>query len=194
VIERIQAFLGNTHHLNWYPDQRAAELTEKLAGYTGQPLDRILVTSGSDAALDILCQTFLDADDEVVVPSPTYTHFLTYAEARGAHVHQIFGANPFELDLQSVLDALNYRTKMVYLVSPNNPTGVVWPASVVARIARQVPQALVIVDEAYFEFCGKTAVELVERYSNVVVTRTFSKSFGIAGLRVGYMLATERVI
>jgi len=194
VIERITAFLGNTHHLNWYPDQHAHQLTEQLSVYTGLNAKNILVTSGSDAALDVTCQTYLDPGDEVVVPSPTYTHFLTYAGARGARVHQVYGADPFELDIDAIMSALSYRTKMVYLVSPNNPTGVVCPASVVARIARAVPQAVVIIDEAYFEFAQQSVVELVDTYPNVMVTRTFSKSFGIAGLRVGYMLAHENLI
>lgn len=194
VLDRIQAFLRNTHHLNWYPDQRAADLVERLERYTGVPSDQILVTSGSDAALEVLCQTYLDPGDEVVVPSPTYTHFLVYAGARGARLVPVYGADPFELDVDAVVRALSYRTKVVYLVSPTNPTGLVYPPAVVARIARAVPQALVIVDEAYYEFCGQSAVELVYDYSNVVVTRTFSKSFGIAGLRVGYMLASASLI
>ncbi len=194
VLERIQAFLGNTHHLNWYPDQRAAELVNRLVRYTGRTEDQLLVTSGSDAALDVLCQTFLDPGDEVVVPAPTYTHFLVYAGARGARIKQVYGKDPFELDLDAIMGALTYRTKLVYLVSPNNPTGVIWPASVVARIAREAPQAIVVVDEAYYEFCGQTAADLVDTYSNVVVTRTFSKSFGIAGLRVGYLMASAAVV
>jgi len=194
VLERIHAFLKNTHHLNWYPDQHASALTDSLVNYTGVSRDSILVTSGSDAALDVLCQTYLDPGDEVVVPSPTYTHFLAYAGARGARIKQVYGAQPFEMDLDSVMAALSFRTKIVYLVSPSNPCGIVWPAAVVARIARKVPQAVVIVDEAYYEFSGVSAAELVETYSNVVVTRTFSKSFGIAGLRVGYMLAPQAVI
>ena len=194
VLERIQAFLQNTHHLNWYPDQRAAALTERLVRYTGVPSEQILVTSGSDSALDVLCQTYLDPGDEVVVPSPTYTHFLVYAGARGARIRQIYGEDPFELDMDTLMKALTYRTKLVYLVSPSNPTGIVWPPAVVARIARAVPQAIVVVDEAYHEFSGQTVAGLVETYSNVVVTRTFSKSFGIAGLRVGYMMAAETVI
>ena len=194
VIERIQAFLGNTHHLNWYPDQRAEALSERIARYSSLPRSCVLVTSGSDAALENICQTYLDPGDEVVVPSPTYTHFLVYAGARGARIRPVYGDDPFELDVDAILSRLSFRTKLVYLVSPTNPTGVVYPAAVVARIARAAPQAIVVVDEAYYEFSGDTAAGLVETYSNVVVTRTFSKSFGIAGLRVGYMLAPEGVI
>jgi len=194
VIERITRFLGNTHHLNWYPDQRSAELVDRLTRYTGRRFDEIIVTNGSDAALDLLCQTYLDPGDEVVVPAPTYTHFLVYAGARGARIKQVYGDDPFELDIETVLAALTRRTKLVYLVSPNNPTGIVWPASVVARIARAAPHAIIVVDEAYHEFCGDSCAPLVDAYSNVVVTRTFSKSFGIAGLRVGYLIGDECVV
>jgi len=157
VAQRIQEFMSQSDHLNWYPDQKAAVLTERLAGYTGLPMKNILVTSGSDAALDVLCQTYLDPSDEVVVPSPTYTHFLVYAGARGARVRQVYNVDPFELDIDTVLDALSYRTKIVYLVSPCNPTGVVWPAAVVARIARSAPNAIIIVDEAYFEYLSTSS-------------------------------------
>ena len=194
VLERIQAFLGNTHNLNWYPDLHAGELNKAISEYTGLSGDKILVTAGSDAALDLICQTFVGPNDEVVVPAPTYTHFLVYAGARGAHILQVYGRDPFELDVDSIMQSLSKRTKVVYLVSPCNPTGVTYPAAVVARIARAVPQAVVIVDEAYFEFSETTAAPLVEKYSHVVLTRTFSKSFGIAGLRVGYMMAPEGII
>jgi len=194
VLERIQAFLGNTHHLNWYPDLHAGKLNQALCEYTGMNSEQILVTAGSDAALDLICQTYIGPNDEVVVPAPTYTHFLVYAGARGAHILQVYGRDPFELDVDSIMQSLSKRTKVVYLVSPCNPTGVTYPAAVVARIAREVPQAVVIVDEAYFEFSESTVAPLVEKYSNVVLTRTFSKSFGIAGLRVGYMIAPESII
>lgn len=194
VLERITAFLNNTHHLNWYPDQRARELTQKLEEYTGVDASKLLVTAGSDAALDLLCQTYIGPNDEVVVPSPTYTHFLVYAGARGAHILQVYGRDPFELDVDAIMQSLSARTKMVYLVSPSNPTGLVYPPALIARIARAAPQAVVVVDEAYFEFAESSAIQLVETYPNIVITRTFSKSFGIAGLRIGYLVAPEGII
>jgi len=155
---------------------------------------QVLVTNGSDDALDLICKTFLDPDDEVVVPRPTYTHFLVFARAQGGTIVSVTSPDPFVQDLDGILRAITPRTKIVYLVSPNNPTGVVYDASAVARVAEAAPQALVIVDEAYHEFCGISAVPALAAHPNVVVTRTFSKAYGLAGLRIGYAVAHPEVI
>ena len=194
VIEAIARFLGNTHHLNWYPELYSKRLVTKLSGYVGVDEASVLVTNGSDDALDLVCRTYLDEGDEVVVPSPTYTHFLVYAGARGAQILRVYGEDPFHQNLDGVLRSIGHRTKLVYLVSPNNPTGLLYSEEQVAQVLEAAPQAIVIVDEAYFEFCGQSVVGLTRRYRNLVVTRTFSKSFGIAGLRIGYAVADPQTI
>lgn len=194
VVERIQGFLANTHHLNWYPDLFSHRLVPLLEEHVGVGAGQVLVTNGSDDALDLLCKTFLDPGDEVVVPRPTYTHFLVFARAQGGSVVSVTSRDPFQQDLPSILAAITRRTKIVYLVSPNNPTGVVYDARDVARVAEAAPQALVVVDEAYHEFCGITAVPAIEDHPNVVVTRTFSKAYGLAGLRIGYAVAHPDVV
>lgn len=194
VIEAIQKFLGNTHHLNWYPDLGATRLRTALSAYAGVPADSILVTNGSDDALDLLCKTYLDARDDVLVAWPTYGHFLVFARSRGLEPRRVVAADPFEIPTRAILDAIGPRTQMVYLASPNNPTGVVVPNDDIAMLCRTFPTTLFLVDEAYHEFCGKTAAGLVERHPNLVVTRTFSKCFGIAGLRVGYLMTGPAVM
>ena len=194
VVERIQQFMANTHHLNWYPDLFSHRLLPDLAAYTGRSEDEILVTSGSDDALDLICKTFLDPGDEVVLPRPTYTHFLVFAQAQGGRVVSVVGPDPFEKNIGGLVAALTPRTKIVYLVSPNNPTGQLYTADEVTLLARRAPQALIIVDEAYHEFCGVTAAGLVGKLPNVVVTRTFSKAYGLAGLRIGYAMSTPDVL
>ena len=194
VVERIQQFMANQHHLNWYPDLFSHRLLPDLAARTGRAEDEILVTNGSDDALDLICKTFLDPGDEVVVPRPTYTHFLVFAQAQGGRVVSVVGSDPFEKNLDGLLAALTPRTKIVYLVSPNNPTGQLYTADEISLLARRAPQALIVVDEAYHEFCGVTAAGLVGRLPNVVVTRTFSKAYGLAGLRIGYALAAPEIV
>lgn len=194
VVERIQKFMANRHHLNWYPDLFSHRLLPDLAASTGRAEDQILVTNGSDDALDLICKTFLDPGDEVVVPRPTYMHFLVFAAAQGGKVVSVEGADPFAKNLGGLLAAVTPRTKIVYVVSPNNPTGQLFEADEIERLARRAPQAIVIVDEAYHEFCGVTAAGLVGRVPNVVVTRTFSKAYGLAGLRIGYALASAEII
>ena len=193
VIEAIVAFLANTHHLNWYPDLGARKLRAGLAEYTGVREQSILVTNGSDDALDLLCRTYLDASDDVLVVSPTYGHFLVFARARGVEPRLVTSADPFAVPTEMILAQVRPRTKLVYLASPNNPTGVITPPADVARLCRAFPETLFLVDEAYYEFCGVTSAPLVNDFPNLVVTRTFSKCFGIAGLRVGYLMAGPEV-
>ncbi|GMV39229.1 MAG: histidinol-phosphate aminotransferase [Myxococcales bacterium] len=194
VLAAIGRFLSNTHHLNWYPELYSKRLTTALASYVGVPEGSLLVTNGSDDALDLVCRTYLDDGDEVVVPSPTYTHFLVYAGARGAQILRVYAEDPFHQNLDGILKSVGYRTKLIYLVSPNNPTGIRYSEEQVSRVLEAAPGAIVIVDEAYFEFCGVSVAVLTQRYPNLVVTRTFSKSFGIAGLRIGYAVACPEVI
>lgn len=194
VTRAIVEFLEDSHPLNWYPDLKAQALRKAIGRYTGVPVEGILVTNGSDAALDLVCRTYLDPGDEVVVASPTYGHFLVFARASGAVPVEVHAANPFAVPTGALLERLRTTTRLLYLASPNNPTGVVTPAEDVARICRAFPGTLVVADEAYHEFCGETCAPLVRTLPNLVVTRTFSKCFSIAGLRVGYLLSGEDVM
>ena len=189
VLEAIARFLGNSHHLNWYPELYSRRLTEALGRYTDLSPEHLLVTNGSDDALALVCNTFLDPADEVVAPTPTYTHFFVFAQAKGGRLVRVRYDDPFAVQLERVLAAISPRTKVIYLVSPNNPTGVVYERPDVERVLDAAPGAIVIVDEAYHEFYGRTVMPLVRTRPNLVVTRTFSKSFGMAGLRIGYLAA-----
>ena len=195
VYAAIVSFLSNSNHLNWYPELGSHSLAHSLADYTGVPAGQILVTNGSDDALELVCKAFIDAEDAVLVPQPTYTHFLVYVQSRGATVVDFFADDIFDADIDR-LEAV-VRTggfKLVYLVSPNNPTGVVYTRAQVERLLIAAPATLFIVDEAYHEFYGETVVDLVNSYENLVVTRTFSKCFAIAGLRIGYLCTSEYVM
>jgi histidinol-phosphate aminotransferase len=194
VVERIQEFLGNHHHLNWYPDLFSRRLTGRLAAFNRLSEDQLIVTNGSDDALELVCKTYLDEGEEVLVPRPTYAHFLVFAREQGGKVVSVQSRSPFQKNLDDLLAGLTPATKVIYLVSPNNPTGVTFEEEEVEEIARRAPQAIVIVDEAYHEFYGRTCAGLVTRLPNVVVTRTFSKAYGLAGLRVGYAMASRDVI
>jgi histidinol-phosphate aminotransferase len=194
VIQAIVKFLGNSHHLNWYPDLGARRLRRGLSDYTGVPEDGIIVTNGSDDALDLMCRTYIDPRDDVVVAAPTYGHFLVFARARGVEPRLVSPDDLFVPPTDVLREEIGPRTKLVYLASPNNPTGVVTPAADVARLCAEFPGTLFLVDEAYHEFCGVSAVPLVRDFPNLVVTRTFSKCFGIAGLRVGYLMARPEVL
>lgn len=195
VYAAIVSFLSHSNHLNWYPELGSHSLANSLADYTGVPAGQILVTNGSDDALELVCKAFIDAEDAVLVPQPTYTHFLVYVQSRGATVVDFFADDIFDADidrLEAVVGTGGY--KLVYLVSPNNPTGVVYTREQIERLLIAAPATLFIVDEAYHEFYGETVVDLVNSHENLVVTRTFSKCFAIAGLRIGYLCTSDYVM
>ena len=195
VTEALVAHL--TDHgrgLNWYPELGSQRLVEALQRYTGLDAEHLMVTNGSDDALHLICATFLDPGDEVVVPVPTYNHFIVFAQSRGAHIRRVQGASPFSRNLDHIRAALSGDTRLLYLVSPNNPTGVVYRPEDVAALCEDFPHCLIVLDEAYFEFSQISGIDLVRRFPNLVVTRTFSKAFGLAGLRVGYLAAAPSVL
>lgn len=190
----INALANNENLLNWYPELFSKELRRKLAVYSGRSMEEILVTNGSDDALDLICKVFLDPEDEVIVPYPTYTHFITYVQSRGAILKKVESPDPFKADISSILANISPLTKMIYLVNPNNPTGILLSKRQISTLCSIASHSVVVVDEAYFEFSGETVLDLIDSRPNLIVTRTFSKAWALAGLRVGYLLTNLSLI
>jgi len=178
--------------VNEYPDTSYSSLREGLSRYCGKPTDRFVVTNGADEGLDIIGKTLLDPGDEVVVQAPSYAMFRIVAEIAGAKVRYVESGPGFSLDARSVLDAVGRKTKMIFLCNPNNPTGRSVSIQEVKAIARS--GVAVAIDEAYYEFSGKSSIDLTDRYENVIVCRTFSKAFSMAGVRVGYLVAKRETV
>ncbi len=194
ALNAIQSFVSGNGGLNWYPSLGSRSLADSLSEYTQLPAENILVTAGSDAALQLICDTYLDTNDEVVIPVPTYNHFLVFAQSRGVRLISIQPNDPFYADFDLLESTLSNRTRLVYLVSPNNPTGTLFTEEQIETLCTNYPSTLFVVDEAYFEFAQVTSINLVTRFRNLLVTRTFSKAFGLAGLRIGYLAAHESLI
>jgi histidinol-phosphate aminotransferase len=193
VFERISEFLGSGH-LNWYPEFEASVLRRKISEYAGRPIETIRVFNGSDSALDHVCRTFVGRGDHVVVSAPTYDHFRVFAETLGARAEFVFGASPFESNTEELARAVTPATKLVYLCNPNNPTGRTYGEEDVRRLLDRLENGILLVDEAYFEFAKITMAGLLDGYPHLVISRTFSKAFGLAGLRCGYILADEACV
>ena len=180
--------------VNQYPDTTYLDLREGLAAYCGVGVDRFVVTNGADEGLDIIAKSLLDNGDEVVVPVPTYSMFRVASELMGARMRYVRrSTDDFSVGADEVLGAVTPKTKVIFLCNPNSPTGNPMPLGEVERVAREA-KAAVAVDEAYYEFWGKTALGLTERYDNLVVCRTFSKAFSMAGVRVGYLVAKRETV
>ena len=148
VKEALLALLDGQSTLRWYPDLRADDLRSALERHTGVTKDSLIVTNGSDDALLLLCRTFLSSHNEVVVPVPTYNHFMVYAGAQNARIIEVAEPDPFQKNIRHLKRSITSLTRMVYLVSPNNPTGIVWEEKEVAALCARYPRVVFIVDEA----------------------------------------------
>lgn len=175
-----------------YPSAHALEAI--LAERSGLPADQLLVTAGGDDALFRLCMMALDPGSELILPSPSFEMIARYATLAGAIVRRVPWADEGPWPRQAVLDALGPKTRVIALVTPNNPTGRCLTAEDLRAIVEAAPQALILVDQAYVEYGGEDLHRLALSYANTVVVRTFSKAWGLAGLRVGYAMAQAPLI
>jgi histidinol-phosphate aminotransferase len=141
-----------------------------------------------------LCQAFLDRDDEMLLPVPTYSMYEVYASASDGRVQTVFAADNFKFPHEAMLAAIRPETKLICIANPNSPTGSTVQRRQILEIAERAPHAIVLVDEAYFHFFGETVVDLIGKLQNLVVARTFSKAYGLAGLRLGMLAADQTVM
>ncbi len=178
-----------------YPERGPVEAL--VARYLQLSPEQILLTNGVDEAIHVLCQAYLDPGDEILLPVPTYSMYEVYASAAGAAVVPVQAARTdFAFPYEQVLAAISPRTRLVALANPNSPTGTPVAREQILAIAERAPQAIVLADEAYFHFHGETVLDCIgdPAYPNLVVARTFSKAYGLAGLRLGLLAAAPGVM
>ena len=185
--------------LNVYPPPRPAELREALARYYRQPADRLLVTRGSSEAIDIVIRGFCQAGrDSILVTPPTFDMYRVYATIQAAAIRSapLRTNEDFAFDLDKVLAAVDESTRIVFVCSPNNPTGTTAPKEAIAKLAGALAgRALLVVDAAYQEYAEDQGLDdLLERYDHVVVLRTLSKFVALAGARCGVLIANRAAI
>jgi histidinol-phosphate aminotransferase len=183
--------------LNRYPDPQPRELVDALAALYGVIPSQVLVGRGSDEAIDLLVRAFCRAaQDAVAICPPTFGMYAVSAAIQGAEVIEVPLRDDFAFDVDALLARVTADVKLVFVCSPNNPTGNLIPLGTIARIAAALTdRAIVVVDEAYIEFAGTpSAVTLLDRHDNVVVLRTLSKAHALAAARIGVALAHEEVI
>jgi histidinol-phosphate aminotransferase len=171
--------------LTKYPERDAVEA--QVAQYLGLEAAQVLLTNGVDEAIHVICQTYLDAGDEVLLPVPTYSMYEVYASATEACIVTVQADAEFRFPFERLLAAITSRTKVIAIANPNSPTGSVVSRTQIVRIVERAPQAVVMVDEAYFHFYGQTIADLIGDYPNLLLARTFSKAYGLAGLRLGIL-------
>jgi histidinol-phosphate aminotransferase len=178
--------------VNLYPSVDAIELREELAGHYGFPLENVVTGPGMDGVMETLLRVFLDKGDESVIPLPTFSYYENVAGFCSAKPIFSMRKPDYSLDIEDILSKVTGRTRFIFITSPNNPTGNVTPAKDIKAIAGSV-KCLVFVDEAYVDFAGKSALDMVKKCDNIIVGRTMSKAWGLAGLRIGYAFMPEWV-
>lgn len=187
--------VGEVHR---YPDGACRRLTARLARHLDVPEDCIVVGNGSDEVLKMIGEAFLHPDDEVVYADPTFSEYAYVARLMGAVERSVPLAEDETHDLEAMAQAVTERTKIAFVCNPNNPTGTIVTHAALERfLAALPPHCLLVIDEAYFEYVDHpdypAALDWVREGRNVVVLRTFSKMYGLAGLRVGYGVAPPAI-
>lgn len=188
---RVYEVLKNFIDFNVYPKE-IPELKQAISEYLGVEESRIVIGSGSDGIMDCIFKMFVEKGDEVVIPIPTFSYYHTLASIYSAKVVNVRRKRDFGIDVDGILNAVNERTKIIFICSPNNPTGNSEDYEDVKEIVESV-DCLIFVDEAYAEFSESNLLKLAE-YENVVISRTFSKAFGLSNLRIGYAVMDEELV
>lgn len=197
VASVVDAMTRAATGVNRYCDHLAVDLRTALASRLGVTVDGVAVGCGSVGLLQQLCLAYLDPGDEAVYPWRSFEAYPVYTQMLGAtSVHVPLVDHAFDLD--AVATAVTDRTKLIFLATPNNPTGTAVSVDAIRAMLAQVPDdVIVLVDEAYREFLDPglgDPLELLAAHPNVVVSRTFSKAYGLAGLRVGYLVADPSIV
>ena len=183
VLAQLRSLDAET--LARYPAREPLE--SEVGDFLGLDAAQVLLTNGVDEAIHLLCSTYLEPGDDAIIVVPTFAMYAIFAQAQGARLVQVLSGENFAFPLDEVLSRISQRTRLIAVANPNNPTGVAVACDILLRVARAAPQAAVLVDEAYFEFHQETILNHPAQPANLFVARTFSKAYGLAGLRLGIL-------
>jgi len=189
----VRAIIEHASKVSIYPDSDASGICDALSGYTGYPVANIVASAGMDGVIDTLMRMLMPG--EAIIPVPTFSYYAI--TARTHHGTPVFVPRDenFDFDPQAIVSQVTDETRAIFLCSPNNPSGNLVSEADLRTILEGCGDcdAVVFLDEAYVEFSERSMIRLVREYDNLVVGRTLSKAFGLAGLRVGYAVMPERM-
>lgn len=179
---------------NIYPDSDSTSLRRAIAKYEGVSVDEVMIGNGSDEMIRLSINAFAKSDDNIIIPDPTFEMYEVFSKISGCNVIKLPLKDDFKYDTMELLDILDeIKPKVVFLCTPSNPTGNAMPKSEIRTILDAV-DGVVVVDEAYTEFSGETMIDEINDYPNLLIIRTFSKAWGIAGLRIGYAISNKHLL
>lgn len=186
----INALNNITPHI--YPDPLQRKIRTALQSYTGVESKHIIAGAGSDELIDLLFRLFITPGDNILDCEPTFAMYGFCARLAGAKTRMIPRTDLFDIDVPAIKRSIDTETKLIFLSSPNNPTGNTIPTSKVLALLET--GLIVVIDEAYYEFCNQSVAHLVPKHENLVVLRTLSKWAGLAGLRIGYGIMSSKIV
>ncbi|MBM7701732.1 histidinol-phosphate transaminase [Metabacillus iocasae] len=193
-----QAIAAELDNLALYPDGYSAQLREELANHVGVEKDQLIFGNGSDEIVQIICRALLSSDTNTVMATPTFPQYRHNAVIEGAEIREVPLINGNH-DLTEMLNVIDNKTTVVWVCSPNNPTGTYVEKEELLTFLRAVPKhVLIVLDEAYYEYVTAEdfpeTVPLLKEFENLIILRTFSKAYGLAALRIGYGIASEALL
>ena len=192
----IEAIKNELKSINRYPESQLKDLVHLAAEYSDVEDSQVIIGGdGADEIIDVLAKTFIEPGDEFIVPLPSYMYYEYLLKQYGANpVYARWDLENNVLDVDSIFEKITPKTKMIFLCSPNNPTGTLIDKRDLIKIISNNPNILIVIDEAYFEYSEVTNKDLINEYDNVFIIRTLSKVLGLAGMRIGYGLSCEEII
>lgn len=180
--------------LNRYPEIDNQCLSEKIAEYAGVGLENVICGNGSDDIIQMIIHAYVDKGEYVVIPVPTFSMYKIYTEIGGGKVLEVLADGNFNIKEDEIINIANEKkAKVIFLCNPNNPTGTVIKREIILKILNNT-NSIVVVDEAYYEFLGETVVDKIDDSKRLIVLRTLSKAFALAGARIGYGIANKETI
>ncbi|HEU5341691.1 histidinol-phosphate transaminase, partial [Edaphobacter sp.] len=190
VMEQLQKVTAEG--LTKYPEREGIERV--VARHFGLAPAQVLLTNGVDEAIHLMCCAFLEADDEALICTPSFFMYDVSIQMMTPHLRKVQAGPTLEFPFDRFMSAITERTKLIIVASPNNPTGATVSREHLLAIAKAAPQAVLMVDEAYYHFHGESVMADLAATTNLIVTRTFSKAYGLANLRIGMLAGNAELV
>lgn len=189
AIEKALTKYIRSGALQKYPSY--GDIAARIANYAAVPETNLMVTNGSDQGIDLVIRAVCSPGDEAIIPAPSFAIYRQFAEVENATIIEPLYTQEGGYPTSDVISLCNSKTRLIIISNPNNPSGTGVPREDIERVLQAAPNAAVLVDECYYEYFGETVVDLCDSYANLFVTRTFSKTWGLSSLRLGFLVSNS---
>jgi histidinol-phosphate aminotransferase len=188
----VKVISDSASTINRYPKMLGGLLPDALTAYTGKSKEQIVIGNGSDDLIELIIKIFTHPNEQILIPIPSFPGYWYAAKNLDKEVIFVNRDNEFGLDIDSILQKITSKVKVIFIANPNNPTANLIPCHILAKLIQQV-NCLIVVDECYYEFSQETVADLIDMCPNLIILRSFSKGFGLAGLRLGYAITNAEL-